>query len=167
MIRHDVAMRRQLLIGMFEHVRWADRRVLAALQQAPGGDPAALEQLAHVLGAEHVWLARLRGEAPRVAVWPPLTLDECARLVEENADGFQGWLARASEADLERSIDYVNSAGQAFASRAADILLQVALHGSYHRGMISLIVRRGGGTPAPTDYIAFVRGAAAATRPPA
>jgi uncharacterized damage-inducible protein DinB len=42
----------------------------------------------------------------------------------------------------------------------------VALHGSYHRGQIALLVRAGGSTPAPTDYIAFIRGAPAATRTP-
>src|SRR5262245_25399442 len=151
-------MSRDLLVAMFEHVRWADQRVLAALRDAPGGDPAALEQLAHVLGAEHVWLARLRGEPPRVAVWPKPSLADCAALLAENADGFRTWLARASDADLARPIAYVNSAGQAFTSRAADMLLQVALHGSYHRGIVSILMRRSGGTPAPTDYIAFVRG---------
>jgi uncharacterized damage-inducible protein DinB len=33
----------------------------------------------------------------------------------------------------------------------------VALHGSYHRGQIALLMRQGGGAPAATDYIAFVR----------
>ena len=38
------------------------------------------------------------------------------------------------------------------------------MHGMYHRGMTSVLTRRGGGTPAPTDYIAYVRGAPTATR---
>jgi uncharacterized damage-inducible protein DinB len=47
-----------------------------------------------------------------------------------------------------------------------DMLLHVALHGAYHRGQIALLVRAGGSTPSPTDYIAFIRGAPAATRTP-
>jgi len=38
------------------------------------------------------------------------------------------------------------------------------MHGCYHRGQVAMLIRDGGGTPAPTDYIAFVRGAPAATR---
>ena len=43
---------------------------------------------------------------------------------------------------------------------------QLLLHGAYHRGQIALLLREGGAEPAPTDYIAFVRGAPAATRTP-
>jgi len=39
----------------------------------------------------------------------------------------------------------------------ADILTQVATHGAYHRGQIAKAIRRGGGTPADTDFIIFVR----------
>lgn len=36
-------------------------------------------------------------------------------------------------------------------------LAHVVLHGSYHRGQIALLTRAGGGTPAATDYILFIR----------
>jgi uncharacterized damage-inducible protein DinB len=38
------------------------------------------------------------------------------------------------------------------------------LHGAYHRGQIALLIRQAGAVPAPTDYVAFVRGAPTATR---
>jgi uncharacterized damage-inducible protein DinB len=44
------------------------------------------------------------------------------------------------------------------------MLTHVAMHGSYHRGQIAAALRAGGDIPSPTDYIAFVRGAPAATR---
>ena len=46
-----------------------------------------------------------------------------------------------------------------------DMLLQVVLHGCYHRGQVALVVRGAGAEPSPTDYIAFVRGAPAAVTP--
>jgi uncharacterized damage-inducible protein DinB len=33
----------------------------------------------------------------------------------------------------------------------------VGLHGVYHRGQVALLVRQGGGTASPTDYIIFTR----------
>lgn len=48
--------------------------------------------------------------------------------------------------------------------RVSDILEYVALHGAYHRGQITLIMRRGRGLPVPTAFIAFVPGAPTATR---
>lgn len=97
------------LTNLIAHLAWADDRVLAALRGATKPDPSCLEVFAHVLAAEHVWLARLQGKSPRHPVWPALSLEECAGLVQANQ-------------------------------------------------------RRGGGVPMPTDYIAFTRGAPAATR---
>jgi hypothetical protein len=34
----------------------------------------------------------------------------------------------------------------------------VALHGPYHAGMINLLLWRSDDDPAPTDFIAYVRG---------
>ena len=62
-----------------------------------------------------------------------------------------------------RGGDRVNSAGNQFTSRADDILLQIFLHGTHHRGR-SRAFRIAGQEPNPTDYIAFIRGAPAATR---
>lgn len=36
------------------------------------------------------------------------------------------------------------------------------MHGQYHRGKVNLLLRQADRTPAPTDYIAFVRGVPAA-----
>jgi uncharacterized damage-inducible protein DinB len=148
---------------LFAHVRWADERALEALRGAPRASAEALRVYAHVLGAEHTWLSRLRGEPPEVAIWPALTLDECAALASRNADGFEAFLDSLGPGDLAREVEYRNSAGDGFRTRIDDILLHVALHGSYHRGQVAMLLRQEGAVPLPTDYIAFVRGAPAAT----
>jgi uncharacterized damage-inducible protein DinB len=152
------------LTKLIAHLAWADDRVLAALRSATAPDPSCLEVFAHVLAAEHVWLARLQGKTPRHAVWPALSLEECAGLVQGNQRELTAYVAALGPADLPRDVTYQNSAGQEFASSIEDILLHVCLHGSYHRGQIAWALRRGGGVPMPTDYIAFTRGAPAATR---
>jgi uncharacterized damage-inducible protein DinB len=121
---------------------------------------------AHVLGAEHVWLARLRQEPASAAVWPVLDLDGCRVLAAANHAGFERFLAELTPEALDREVPYRNSAGDAFRGRVGDILVHVALHGCYHRGQVALLLRDAGAEPAPTDYIAFVRGAPAATRQP-
>lgn len=154
----------QHLSKLVSHLAWADDRVLATLRSATGPDPACLELFAHVLATEHVWLARLKGAAPHHPTWPALTLEQCAALVQTNQRELGAYVAALVPADLSRGVSYTNSAGQAFTSSVEDILLQVCLHGVYHRGQIAWVLRRGGGVPMPTDYIALVRGAPAATR---
>lgn len=149
---------------LVDHLAWADARVLEGLRTSPGSNPQAMELYSHVLGAEHVWLARVNERPASVAVWPMLTLEGCARLSAENVEALRRLVDAAGPETLARAVRYTNSAGREYDSRIEDILLHVALHGAYHRGQVALIVRMAGGEPSPTDYIGFVRGDPAAVR---
>lgn len=152
---------------LLDHLQWADTRVLESLRAMPHPDQRALDVYAHVLGAEHVWLSRMLKRVPREKIWPDLDLERAAALAAENAAGLRALLHSCSADELQRKIPYINSAGTTFESTIEDMLLQVALHGCYHRGQVALLVRGTGGEPSPTDYIAFVRGSpAAVTLPP-
>jgi uncharacterized damage-inducible protein DinB len=153
------------LSKLFEHLRWADERVHASLLAARNPPPHTLDLYAHIVAAEHVWLSRIRGEKPEVEVWPQLSLSQCAELASRNSDELSALVDTVDEDGLDSGITYRNSAGAQFTSALRDILIHVALHGTYHRGQIAAAVRAGGDTPASTDYIAFVRGVPAATRP--
>ncbi|MEO5590271.1 MAG: DinB family protein [Gemmatimonadaceae bacterium] len=143
---------------LIEHLAWADERVLASLRQADTVLPAALGLHAHILGAEHVWYCRIRGSPPKVAVWPELSLDECAQLATTNAADWRGLVAGLSDGDLESLITYRNSSGVEFTTSLEDILIHVGMHGAYHRGQVAAMLRSAGETPSPTDYIQWVRG---------
>ena len=152
---------------LIAHLEWADAAALRALRESPGTDIRALTLYAHTLGAEANWLARVAGRRSDVAIWPTLTLDEASALARRNAEELAAIVESSTAEDLAGAIVYRNSAGTQFTSTLEDILLHVALHGAYHRGQVALVIRGSGGEPAPTDYIAFVRGAPAArTMPP-
>jgi uncharacterized damage-inducible protein DinB len=146
---------------LFAHQRWADEQTFASLQQ-PETTDVVRNRFMHIVAAEHVWLQRLRGEPAKVAVWPEFTTDGCRQLMAQNHRAFDALLQAADDAALARLVPYQDSAGQSFRDSAADILLHVALHGSWHRGQIAVLLRQAGAQPAPTDYIAFVRGSPAA-----
>lgn len=80
------------LKSLFDHMAWADERAPASLRGAPDNE-RALMLYSHILGAERVWLSRMAGEEPRLAVWPALTADEAAELAAANAAGFRAVLA--------------------------------------------------------------------------
>jgi uncharacterized damage-inducible protein DinB len=142
---------------MLRSTAWAEREVCAAVKAAPEAHPEALPLLAHVVAAGHVWLARLQGQEPRHAVWPPLRLEECESLASENAAGFVALLAGITDEGLTKAVRYRNTKGEEFASAAIDILTQVVTHSAYHRGQIATALRRAGAQPASTDYITFAR----------
>jgi uncharacterized damage-inducible protein DinB len=149
---------------LYEHLAWADARVLQSLRASQAVLKKDLDLYSHILGSEHVWLSRIKGTPARVAVWPSLTLDECERLAAENAASFDEMVSGLTQAECAMPVTYRNSAGDQFTSTLEDILTHVSLHGAYHRGQIAASIRAAGDTPSPTDYIAFARGAPAATR---
>jgi uncharacterized damage-inducible protein DinB len=148
-----------LLQPLFEHMAWADHRVVTLLAGIPRVTPVpnVMRLLAHVVGAERVWLSRIRGENRNDPIWPEWTLEQVRSTAEENAAAFLEIVAGLSDADAARTIEYRNSQGVSFRTPLADILTHVALHGSYHRGQIAAALRAGGVTPVSTDYIVYVR----------
>lgn len=157
-------MSAEFFTKLFAHMEWADKRALGSLRAMSSPPPKSVELMAHILGAERVWLSRIEGETSPIVVWPTLSLDDAERVLAENVEGYRRVLSRLSSAGLQEPITYKNSAGDQFTSTVEDILTQVVTHGSYHRGQIAAQVRAAGGTPNPTDYIAYIRGAPAATR---
>jgi uncharacterized damage-inducible protein DinB len=154
----------EYFVKLFDHMEWADQRALASLRGMPDPPAKAVELLAHVVAAERVWLSRIDSTKSPVAVWPNLSLDESERLLRENFQDYKRTLGRLTSEGLQQPITYRNSAGDQFTSTVEDILTQVLTHGAYHRGQIAAVVRAAGGTPNPTDYIAYIRGSPAATR---
>lgn len=152
------------LARLLAHLRWADALTVRSLREASHAPPRALELLAHVVAVEELWLSRVEGRPSSVAVWPALDLDACERLAATTHEALARLLASLDDAGLARVVHYRNSAGLELDSRVDDILFQVVTHGVWHRGQIATLLRAAGDEPAPSDYIAFVRGVPTATR---
>ena len=135
---------------LFDYDDWANREEVRHLRSLKSPPPHSLKILAHIVGTEWLWLGRLRGEKPAV-VWPDLTLDQIAEQIDRLRDE---WPREFGRTDV---VEYVNSKGEKWSSRADDILMHVIIHGGYHRGQIAILVRQSGETPAYTDYIHCVR----------
>jgi len=139
-----------MLKKLFDYDDWANREEVRHLRSLKAPPPQAMKILAHIVGTEWLWLGRLRGEKPAV-VWPDLTLDQIAEQIDRLRDE---WPREFGRTDV---VEYVNSKGEKWSSRADDILMHVIIHGGYHRGQIAILVRQSGETPAYTDYIHCVR----------
>jgi uncharacterized damage-inducible protein DinB len=154
---------RETFRRMWEHAAWADELLLSELEAMQPPPALAWREYSHVLGAESVWLDRLLRRPQRHAVWPELSVADASSLAASLRAEYSAYVAALSPEALDVRIPYVNSAGQSFDTAVSDILLQVALHGQYHRGKINLLLRQAHLPPTPTDYIAFARGVPAAT----
>ncbi|GAB3173960.1 DinB family protein [Telluribacter humicola] len=110
--------------------------------------------LSHCLNAHHIWNKRILGEQPEVGVWQLIPLTE---MLDRNEENYQHTQRILEELDLDTSVSYTNSKGDAFHNTVQDILFQVVNHSSYHRAQIATDFREHGVEPVATDYILYKR----------
>lgn len=153
---------------LFAYDAWANGLVFeaaAALSEERAGHPLAssfpsvVATLAHVVGAEWVWMRRWLGDSPvGFPEWvaTPVLDDLRARLsaVEREREAF---VAGLSDADLGRVVAYRDLAGRPFAEPLDGLIRHVVNHSTYHRGQVATQLRQLGVTPPGTDLIVFLR----------
>ena len=148
-----------ILAKLYAHLEWADGRLLERINaNAAARTDEVMRLLAHVIAAERIWLLRLTGQDSSIQpVWPHPELGVINSNSESNRTGYRRYLEALREKDLTSEIAYTNQRGESYRTQVDDILLHVALHGSYHRGQIAKLMRVEGIDPVNTDYISFVR----------
>lgn len=133
---------------------WANQETLRSLKQS--APPRSLRWMAHIVGAEYLWMARLRRRNAALPVWPELDVEACGERLNELSRLWPEYLDDARDSFAEE-VPYTNTKGEAWTSTVEEILTHVVIHSAYHRGQIASDVRASGGEPAYTDYIHAVR----------
>ncbi|MGF7048321.1 putative damage-inducible protein DinB [Paenibacillus sp. DS2015] len=143
---------------MYEHLNWANQRILETLQNVEDENQQTKNLFAHILYAEQVWITRLEGaDSSQLPIWLEGDIAVCARLIKQNEEKFKTLLSEITNTDLDHLKSYTNSKGLEFKSSIRDILTHVVLHGQYHRGQINSRLRIDGIEPINLDFITFVR----------
>lgn len=137
---------------LFQYDDWANREEVARLRRLDV--QPAVRLLGHIIGAAWLWIARIRNEKAKMAVWPELSVEQCAAELDPLHDA---WREILENVDRESNVDYRNSKGEPWSSSVDDILTHVVMHGAYHRGQMATLIRQGGEVPAYTDFIHAVR----------
>jgi uncharacterized damage-inducible protein DinB len=162
-------MQPQELRTLVDYHYWARDRMLAAveplsaeqfLRDLGSSFPSVRDTLAHLHGAEWVWLLRCQGVSPTQhlpvdrfgdldavrAAWADSEADLRALVQELDDDG------------AERTVAYRLFNGQTGTTRIGTLVQHLVNHGSYHRGQLSTMLRQLGARPAqPMDLVAFHR----------
>lgn len=159
-------MTRDDLAGLFAYSEWATARLFdaaAALdadawaRDLGGSLPTLGGTLAHVVGSEWLWLRRWQEDEPTAApTWTAAPTPDGLRaaLAEVERDRAQ-FLARLTDADLDRPLTYTLFSGAVQTLPLREVLLQVVFHSMYHRGQIASKLRELGTAPPATDYLVY------------
>ena len=145
---------------LMRHKWWANTSLLRAIEQNPAvaEDEELRKMLNHILFSNRFWLLTILGL--------PFDRESEMKLPENLAiiiDRFNEtehleseWLARASESDLERTLE-TRSSRLGIDVSVRQALLQICLHTQGHRPQCATRLRALGGTPPGTDYVLWIK----------
>ena len=148
---------------LFDYNYWArDRQLEACAKLTPeqflrplGNSFSSLrDTLAHLVGAEWIWLERWLGHTPRsMPAWEITALaavEDRWRVVERD---MQRYLAGVSEDVLPRPLTYVNLKGETWTYPLWRTLLHLVNHQTYHRGQVTTLLRQLGAKAPAVDFL--------------
>ena len=153
---------------LFAYDAWANARVLDACsaltaEQFTRGLGSSFssvrDTLAHILGAQWIWLERFHGRPTAGLPKADEYADRAAlgaRWAEVERD-LLAYVGKLSAADLDRSFEYRDTKGNPYRCLHREALQHLGNHGTYHRGQVTTLLRQLGAQPVSTDMIVFFR----------
>jgi uncharacterized damage-inducible protein DinB len=142
---------------LFRYNRWANHQVAKVLATSASAPPNSIRWFAHIVGAEALWLARLKGHPAPQPVWPEFSSADLLSQLDLVHGAWQELLDHLDDAALGSKCEYVNTQGKPFANTVGDVLIHVVMHSTYHRGQIAADMRANGLEPVYTDFIHAAR----------
>lgn len=153
---------------LYDYNAWANRRALDAASvltkeqfTKPLGSSFASvrDTLAHICGAEWVWLERFQGRSP-ASLPDSAQYDDIGSLREKWAEQEARLLAfvgKLAQEDLNRVMEYKTLKFGVYRNPLWQSMQHLVNHGTYHRGQITTLLRQLGAQPILTDLMHFYR----------
>jgi uncharacterized damage-inducible protein DinB len=153
---------------LYDYNAWANRHSLAAAEKLkpeeftkPLGSSfsSVRDTLAHVYGAEWIWLERFKGRSPDAL--PNVTeFQDLASLRErwfEHEQRLLGFARGVTQSDLDREMEYKTLKFGVYRNPLWQSMQHLVNHGTYHRGQVTTMLRQLGAEPILTDLMHFYR----------
>jgi uncharacterized damage-inducible protein DinB len=153
---------------LFEYNAWANRRSLEAasvltaekfVQPMGSSFGSVRDTLAHIWGAEWIWLERFQGRSP--SSLPDTTQFQDMAGLRERWDELEGrllgFVRGLAQADLDRVFEYKTLKFGVYRNPLWESMQHLANHGTYHRGQVTTLLRQLGAQPIATDLMHFYR----------
>jgi uncharacterized damage-inducible protein DinB len=159
---------------LVDYNAWANLRTLDAcaalsqdqfLQDMRSSFASVRDTLAHIYGAEFIWLARWNSRVPEVLPKPADFPDiEAIRARLAGLDrSLQDFAASLTVDRLGQTLNYKLLNGTPMSGSLGPMLQHMVNHSTYHRGQIATMLRQLGTKSVSTDLIAYHRELSAKT----
>ena len=153
---------------LFDYNAWASHRALDAaeklspaqfVQRIESSFPSVRDTLAHIYGAEWIWLERFQGRSPS-GLPASAEFTDVGSLRQhwlEHEEQLLNFVRGLTQADLECDMEYKTLKFGVYRNPLWQSLLHVINHGTYHRGQVTTMLRQLGAQPILTDLMHFYR----------
>jgi len=153
---------------LYDYNTWANHRILDACapltpeqftRDLGSSFHSLRDTLAHIYGAEWVWLERWHGRTPAgLPSSADFTDFETTRRRLTDIDrSLVDYVASLNAGDLQRIHEIKTTAGVPYAQPLWQMLQHVANHSTYHRGQVTTMLRQLGAKAVSNDMIVFYR----------
>jgi len=160
---------------LYDYNAWANRREMDAAsalsneqftKQLGSSFSSVRDTLAHIFGAEWVWLERFQGR------WPA-SLPDAAQFATlaglreawlEHEGRLLNFVGGLKQEDLDRVMEYKTLKFGTYSNPLWQSMQHLVNHGTYHRGQITTMLRQLGAQPILTDLMHFYRERAVAAK---
>jgi uncharacterized damage-inducible protein DinB len=153
---------------LYDYNAWSNRRSLSSAEKLsndqftkPMGSSfsSVRDTLAHIYGAEWIWLERFQGRSPsalpKVDQFADVQSLRDAWLPHEAK--LLNFINGLTQSDLDRELEYKTLKFGVYKNPLWQSLLHVINHGTYHRGQVTTLLRQLGAQPILLDLMHFYR----------
>jgi uncharacterized damage-inducible protein DinB len=153
---------------LYDYNAWANRRELDAASALtpeqfvkPLGSSfsSVRDTLAHICGAEWIWLERFQGRSP--SSLPDTTQFSDVPGLRKHWDELEARVLKfvrgLTQTDLDRTLEYRTLKFGVYKNPLWQSMQHLVNHGTYHRGQITTMLRQHGAQPIMTDLMHFYR----------
>lgn len=153
---------------LYDYNAWANHRHLEAASKLtseqflkPMGSSfgSVRDTLAHIYGAEWVWLERFQGRSPS-SLPDASEFGDVAGLRarwSEFEPRLMNFVRGLKQADLDRVMEYKTLKFGVYKNPLWQSMQHLVNHGTYHRGQVTTLLRQLGAQPILTDLMHFYR----------
>lgn len=153
---------------LYDYNAWANHRSLAAAEKLtnqqfvkPLGSSfsSVRDTLAHIYGAEWIWLERFQGRSPS-GLPNVKDFEDLASLRERwlaHEERLLSFVRGLTQANLDREMEYKTLKFGVYSNPLWQSMQHVVNHGTYHRGQVTTMLRQLGAEPILTDLMHFYR----------
>lgn len=154
---------------LYEYNSWANRRILQACEPLTpeqftknlgSSFPSLRDTLAHIYGAEWIWLERWNGRTPAGGLPAAADFPDLASLRarwEERERELNAFVSALTNERLNADVETRTLDGTRYAQPLWQMMQHLVNHGSYHRGQVTAMLRQLGQKGVSTDLIRFYR----------